>query len=385
MKYRLFFVATALAALFATSRGAAQEEFPFEIFGRYLDPLVAQIGMPGVSAAIVQTDPLHPLAAPIVHRYNVGYADVERKIPAAFDTPYAIGGVTQAMSGVLHGVCIDRFTTTVFDIDKLNMRLFVPSFPFAETSVRQVLAHSSDGRFHYDPQLFAQLTPVVESARCLNKPFRQAIAAEVLDRIPGGMTRSVPGMDLNLPGSDAARALFDDATLRRYQAVLSDLAVPYRIDSKGKATRSEYPSYGLDAASGMVSTVEDLVNFETQLDRRDGVPFSASTLDQMWSNQTFNLTTTNGTNIRLVTPTGLGWFVTSDSGQPVIWTFGHIPDASSALIVKISTRETSASVTKKNLTLIMLANSGGLAKGYDLENANVTSSPFVKVFLRLFI
>jgi CubicO group peptidase (beta-lactamase class C family) len=385
MKYRFFFVVTALAGLLATRPGAAQEEFPFEIFGRYLEPLVAQIGMPGVSAAIVQTDPLHPTAAPIVHKYNVGYADVEKKIPAAFDTPYAIGGVTQAMTGVLHGVCIDRFTTAVFDIDKLNMRLFVPSFPFAETSVRQVLAHSSDGRFHYDPQLFAQLTPVVESSRCLNKPFRQAIAAEVLDRTPGGMLRSVPGMDLNRPGSEAARALFDDARLQRYQSVLDELAVPYRIDSKGRATRSEYPSYGLDAASGMVSTVEDLVNFETQLDRRDGVPFSASTLDQMWSNQAFNLPAGNGTTVRVVMPTGLGWFVTNDSGQPVIWTFGHIPDAASALIVKISTRETSSLLPKKNLTLIMLANSGGLAKGYDLENANVTSSPFVKVFLRLFI
>jgi hypothetical protein len=40
---------------------------------------------------------------------------------------------------------------------------------------------------------------------------------------------------------------------------------------------------------------------------------------------------------------------------------------------------------EKRMTLIMLANSGGLAKGYDLENASVTSSPFVKVFLRLFI
>ena len=40
---------------------------------------------------------------------------------------------------------------------------------------------------------------------------------------------------------------------------------------------------------------------------------------------------------------------------------------------------------RQRLTLILLANSGGLAQGYDLENANVTSSPFVKVFLRLFI
>ena len=34
-------------------------------------------------------------------------------------------------------------------------------------------------------------------------------------------------------------------------------------------------------------------------------------------------------------PTGLGWFVTTESGQRLVWTFGHIPDASSALIVKI--------------------------------------------------
>src|SRR6476619_5743035 len=108
MKYRLFFVLTALAGLLATGRGAAQEEFPYEIFGRYLEPLVQQIGMPGVSAAILQD-------GVVVRKYNVGYADVEKKIPAAFDTPYAIGGVTQAMTGVLHGVCIDRFTTAVFD------------------------------------------------------------------------------------------------------------------------------------------------------------------------------------------------------------------------------------------------------------------------------
>jgi CubicO group peptidase (beta-lactamase class C family) len=374
MKYRLCFVVTACAILLATGRGAAQQEFPFEIFGRYLVPLVQQIGMPGVSAAIIQTDPANPKAKPIIHQYNVGFADVERQIYAAYDTPYAIGGVTQAMTGVLHGACIDRFTG-IFNVDAA-MREFVPSFPFADATVRQVLAHAAERQFHYDAQLFSQLTPVIESPQCFNKPFRQAMAAEVLDRIPGGMLRSVPGMDLNRPEGEAARALFDEATLRRYQSVLNELAVPYRIDSKGRATRSDYPSYGLDAASGMVSTVEDLVNFETQLDRRDGVPFSAFTLDQMWSNQTFDLPVANGGTVRIVTPTGLGWFVTSNSNQPIIWSFGHIADASSALIVKLP---------KEGVTLIMLANSGGLAKNYDLENANVTSSPFVKVFLRLFI
>ena len=82
-------------------------------------------------------------------------------------------------------------------------------------------------------------------------------------------------------------------------------------------------------------------------------------------------------------PTGLGWFVTLESGQRLIWTFGHIQDASSALIVKILPPPTAPA--QRRVTLLMLANSGGLAKGYDFESATVTSSPFVKVFLRLFI
>lgn len=373
MKYRVFIVLLAIAGVLSTGRrGAAQEEFAFEIFGRYLRPLVEQIGMPAVSAAIIQVG-RKPGDLTIKKYYNVGFADVERKIFARSDTPYPIGGVTQAMTGVLHGVCIDRFNG-VFNIDE-RMRVFVPSFPFADTSVRQVLSHSSDGRFHYDPALFAQLTSVIESPQCLNKPFRLAMASEILDRTSGGMQRSVPGMDLNLPESAAARALFDEPTLQRYERVLADLAVPYKIDVHGRATRSEIPAYGLDAANGMVSTVEDLVNFEEQLDARQGIPFSASTIDRMWSNQIFEQPSGNGT-VRVVMPTGLGWFVTRESGQDLVWTFGHIQGAASALIVKMPA---------KRVTLIMLANSDALAKSYDLENANVTASPFVKVFLRLFI
>jgi CubicO group peptidase (beta-lactamase class C family) len=379
MKFRLFVNILAIASVLATSRMGAvqQEEFPFEIFGRYLETLVQQIGMPGVSAAILQN-------GIVARRYNVGYADLEGKIATRSDTPYPIGGVTQAMTGVLAGACIDRYTTNIFDIDKLDMRLFVPSFPFATTSVRQVLSHSTDGRFHYDPQLFAQLTPVLESTRCFNRPFRQSMAVEILDKL--AMRRSVPGLDLTRPESASARALFDEATVQRYTAVLGDVAVPYRIDVKRRATRSEYPSYGLDAASGMVSTVDDLAKLEAQLERvekGDNIPLSVFTLEQMWSNQVFNFQQSNGQTLRVEMPTGLGWFVTNESGQRLVWTFGHIQDAASALIVKMTKKQ--AGQPEVRLTLIMLANSGGLANSYDFENANVTSSPFVKVFLRLFI
>ncbi len=359
MKYRIFCAALAICTLAAPGRrGAAQEQFPFQIFERYLEPLIQQIGMPGLSAAIFQS-------GTVVWKYNYGYADVDRKIPTRFDTPYPVGGITQAMTGVLLGVCIDRFQ---FDIDK-NIRETYPAFPFERTSVRQVASHSTDGRYRYDPSLYSTLTNVLESPACFNQPFRQAAATEVLDRL--AMTRSVPGVDLNRADGNAARALFDEATVKKYQAVLADVAVPYRLDAKGRSFQSEYPSFGLDAANGLVSTVEDLANFERQLDKRDGHPVSVTTLNKMWSNQIFTIN-----NVQIAMPTGLGWFVTTESGVPLVWTFGHIQDAGSALIVKMPS---------KRLTLIMLANSGGLAQGYDLENANVTSSPFVKIFLRLFI
>ena len=374
MKFRLFLIALVIGTLVVPGRQeAAQEQFPYQIFDRYLGPLVQDIGMPGLSAVIVQGG-ADGARGRIVWKGEYGYADLERKIPATIDTPYAVGGVTQALTGVLTGVCIDRYG---FNIDQ-DIRTFAPSFPVRETSVRQVLAHATDGRFRYDPGLYSSLTPVVES--CTKQSYRQATAVEVLERVTPPMRRSVPGLDLARPEGAAALGQFDAATVARYQAVLSEVAVPYRIDANRRASRTQYPSYGLDAAGGLVTTAYDLAQFEIALDDKTvPVPLSFSTLDKMWSNAIFRI---NGVDLAM--PTGLGWFVTTESGQRLVWTFGHIQDASSALIVKIVTPATSSQPAKR-LTLIMLANSGGLAKGYDLENANVTSSPFVKVFLRLFI
>jgi len=376
MRSRFFFAAVALGLFWATGRqGSAQEQFPYQIFERYLEPLAQQIGMPGLSAVIVQDNR-------IAWFKNFGHADVEKKVPTSIDTPYPVGGITQAITGVLMGVCIDRFQ---FPIDQ-DIRSFVPAFPVAETSVRQVLAHATDGRFRYDASLYSSLTAVAESKQCFDQPFRQSLAAEVLDKL--ALTRSIPGLDLGRADGVAARALFDPVTLQRYQSVLADVAIPYRLDARGRSFRSDYPSFGLDASSGLVSTAYDLAQFQIALDRRNGVPLSFSTLDKMWSNAAFTFNRPNLPPTTIVMPTGLGWFVTTESGQRLVWTFGHIPDAGSALIVKMTCPPAvpgASPCTDKRLTLILLANSGGLVQGYDLENANVTSSPFVKVFLRLFI
>jgi CubicO group peptidase (beta-lactamase class C family) len=365
MKFRLFCVVLAVGTLLSGQKGsAAQDQFPFQIFNRYLESLIPQIGMPGLAAIIIQN-------GRIAWQGEYGFADVDRRIPLTVDTPIPIGGMTQAFTGVLVGVCVDRHQL-IIDQD---IRNFAPAFPVGETSVRQVLAHATDGRFRYDPTLYSSLTPVVES--CTRQSYRQAMATEVLNRVTQPMARSVPGLDLARPEGAAALAQFDGTMVDRYQRVLQDVAVPYRIE-RGRPTRSEYPSDGLEASSGLVSTAYDLAQFQSTLDNRlVPIPLSFSTLNQMWSNQIFRIR-----DIDVAMPTGLGWFVTTESGQRVVWTFGHIPNASSALIVRLVSRDDEPS---KRLTLILLANSPGLAQGYDLENANVTSSPFVKVFLRLFI
>lgn len=352
MKLRLFSVIAAIGASILLAPAGSAQELPYQIFERYLEPLAQQIGMPGLSAVIVRN-------SRVEWERGYGYADVENKITARPDTPYPIGGVTQAMTGVLIGICTDRRQLGVDEVDT-GIRRWVPTFP-DDASVRHVLAHASEGRFNYDAARFTALTPVVEA--CTKQPFRVAAAEEILERL--AMTSSVPGLDLGRPEGQAARNLFDAARLARYNSQLARVAVPYRIDRSGHAVKSEYPSYGLDAAGGMVSTARDLASFEAALD--NGVPLSSSTLNQMWTGATFN---------GLTMPTGLGWFVQTSSRERLVWSFGHIPDAASALILKMPS---------KRLTLILLANSGGLAAGYNLEQGNVANSPFVKIFLRLFI
>ncbi|HJU44432.1 MAG TPA: serine hydrolase domain-containing protein [Vicinamibacterales bacterium] len=356
MKTRLFFAVLAIGILVVPGKGVAQN-FPIQIFERYLEPLAQQIGMPGLSALIIRNNNLE-------WSRGYGYADVENKTPATIDTPFPIGGVTQAITGVLTGICVDRFQ---LEVDQ-PMQSFVPAYPHP-ASVRQVLAHASEGRFRYDAAAYAALTAVIE--KCSQRPYRVATVVEILDRL--SMIKSVPGLDLATPDGAPARALFDPSEVQRYQALLREVAVPYRLLRGGGFSRSEYPAYGMDAAGGLVATARDLFYFERELDDRDdNIPLSASTLDKMWSQQVFDL----GNQQTLTTPTGLGWFVQYPSGVKLVWTFGHIPNASSALIVKMP---------HKRLTLILLSNSDALTAGYNFEQGDVMTSPFVKLFLKLFI
>jgi CubicO group peptidase (beta-lactamase class C family) len=343
-------VAIALAGAFALLQQPTNaQNLAFSLFERYVESLRQQAAIPGVSAVIVQD-------GRVAWEHGFGQADVENNLPARPDTPFPISDLTQTFASVLILQCAERGSLVLDD------PLFRWSVP-ANATIRQTLAHATSptgSGFRYDPQNFSLLTMPVDA--CGAESARLRVAQEVFERL--GMADSVPGRDL-LDANSESRPAFSAAQLERYAAVLSRLAVPYRVDKRGKATRSDYPAKRIDASTGLISTARDLARYDSALD--DRVLLHDEALRAMWS----NVSSTGS-----VRPTGLGWFVQNYNGEQLVWHFGNAPDAYSSLILK---------VPGKRLTLILLANSDGLSAPFDLSRGDVTSSLFAVTFLRLFL
>jgi CubicO group peptidase (beta-lactamase class C family) len=177
------------------------------------------------------------------------------------------------------------------------------------------------------------------------------------------MRDSVPGQDLEAPTADLA-ALFDSATLQRYRDVLARLATPYVLQSDGRVRRAEYPPKILNASAGLVSTVRDLARFDGALD--DGVLLTPESRQLAWS----PFISLGGVR----QPYGLGWFVQTSEGVPLVWHYGYWEQFSSLYL----------RLPQKRLTLILLANSGELSARFNLGAGSVTESPFARLFLRMF-
>ena len=178
------------------------------------------------------------------------------------------------------------------------------------------------------------------------------------------MKDSVPGRDAQ-DASIVSQNLFAASVQQRYKDVLDRVAVPYRVDKKGRSSRSDLPLESISASTGVVSTVRDLARFDAALD--SSLLLGEDTLSVAW-------TAAVGRD-RTTLPTGLGWFVQKYNGETVVWHFGLTPNGYSSLMLKIPA---------KRLTLILLANSDGLSSTFDLPSGDVTKSLFAVLFLRLF-
>lgn len=337
-------------ALLTASVSLRGDALLFGLFENYLESLRRQAGIPGLAAALVGENG-------ILWERGFGLQDIERSIPTRPDTPFHLDGLAQVFTSALALRCVEEGR---LDLDD-RVAKFDRGSAEANATVRQLLTHTSMGPgglvFSYSPPRLAPLSTVVPE--CIDDDsFRETIA-NTLDRF--AMRDSVPG-----PDAVSHPDLFDPRTVDRYRGVLARLATPYAVDRKGRPTKSSYAAGGLTASSGLVSTARDLAEFDLAL--RKTVLVTGDTLAAAWRNPI------SATGLPL--PHGLGWFVQGHNRELVVWQFGVTENVSSSLIIKVPGR---------GLTLILLANSDGLAVPLPLAAGDVNASPMGRLFLRLFV
>lgn len=323
------------------------------LFSAYFDALRAQAGIPGMAAAIVgDTD--------IIWDQGFGLQDIGNGITTRADTPFHFDGLTQLLTTTMLLRCMEEGKLRL----DVPLSQYLDAVPEPNATVAQLLTHTSGPpaslSFSYN---VARLEPLkLLMPACFDRSFRQAFKNLLLDRL--AMVDSVPGPDAGLP-SLPPTDLATPAEASRYSGVMARLAAPYAVSAQG-TTGSHYLVATLDAGTGLISTVRDFAKFDLAL--KQGVLLRGDTLTAAWTPPL------GGNGLPL--PHGMGWFVQSYNGEPVVWQFGSDTNASSSLVLTLPAR---------GITLILVANSDGLAKPASLVAGDVTVSPFARVFLGLVV
>ncbi|HEV8209557.1 MAG TPA: serine hydrolase domain-containing protein [Vicinamibacterales bacterium] len=344
-----------LALTIVLSVGAlvhAADDFVLSRFGEYLDALRIQASIPGLAAAIVGP-------ADVTWEGAFGQQDVEHNVVTRIDTPFELDGTTQAFVASIAMRCA---SDGLLSLDE-TVGTFNPASPDAGATIRQLLTHTTAGpkglTFAYRPERLAPLAAAI--ARCTDSTFRKAVA-DRFDQF--GMFTSIPGSEVVTLQAPAEG--FTASALQRYAGALLRLATPYAVDARGRATASSYVASTLTPASGMISTLGDLEQFDLAL--KKGVALRPEWRTLAWTPPTDG----NGQAL----PHAYGWFVQTYNGGPIVWQFGVSDNASSSMII---------SLPQRGVTLILLANSAGLVRPFDLAAGDVTVSPFARLFLSVFV
>jgi CubicO group peptidase (beta-lactamase class C family) len=350
MRRSLFVLVVAASLLFRAPLGA--EDLVYTRFGDYLESLRVQAGIPGMVAAVIGRNDVQ-------WERVFGVADADRNIPTRIDTPMHIDGLTEMFTASLVLRCVEQGKLSLED----RIGRFKPSSPDAALTLRQVLTHTTGApdnpTYQYRPDRLENLPIAVRT--CTQDSYRETLA-NLFDQF--AMVDSVPGPDVVRvvpPAEGVLTSEFD-----RYNRVLNRLAVPYSVDQFRRVTVGQYAATTLTPVAGIISTVQDLEKFDLAL--KNGILIQPETLAEAWR------APVSAAGQRL--PHGMGWFVQSYLGENVYWQFGAGETGSSSLMVTWPTR---------SLTLVIVANSNGLTKPFNLGAGDLQASPFGKLFLNLFI
>ena len=343
-------------AVFQVAQGVLPlptEDQRFDLFGNYLEALRTQASIPGLSAAVVGEND-------IVWERAFGQQDIERSVATRTDTPFHLDGLTQVFTAALVLRCAEEGRVSLDD----RIGQFDPDSPDASATVRQILTHTRGApnnlTFAYRPAALAPLSSVVAS--CTGDSFRTSVG-DLLDRL--AMVDSVPGpdaVDLVPPDDDDIAA----STVARYRGVLKRLATAYSVNRLGRPSSSRSAVTTLTPSGGLISTVRDFSQFDIAL--RKGIILEPDTLTAAWQAPV--------DRAGQALPHGLGWFVQTYKGQKIVWQFGVSENAFSSLVMTVPAR---------GFSVILLANSDGLAKSYALADGDLAASPFGRLLLGTFV
>jgi CubicO group peptidase (beta-lactamase class C family) len=346
----------------------------------------------------------------VVLARGYGYADLENKTLMTENTPFNIASCTKPFAGVLLMKLVEEGK---LDLDAamsevLKDKLFPMRYQGKEIrgykafcdgirdimqdssspltaqilsgfrdyrgdrehiTVRHLLTHTAEDkpgtRYQYNGDVYSLLSLVAEEAS--GKRFDELLVETIVS--PWKMSRTVPSM---------SNEIRDE--------VLADRTKYYRLGETGDFVRADverpvrWPkvfqqvdldmdrSFLINAGAGVVTTVLDLAKFDVALDQNRII--STATKEMMF--------TASRSNTGKILPYALGWFVQDWKGKKLVWHYGYHGYYSS-LILKVPAEE---------LTLILLANSGGASAGFKLgggtDPENVMKSPFAAAFVERF-
>jgi CubicO group peptidase (beta-lactamase class C family) len=319
-----------------------------------LEDLRNLLMIPGMSAAVVKDQKL-------VWAKGFGFADYENKIPATENTPYRIASLTKTFASTLIMQLVEQGKISLDD----PMSKYSSDFKDDSVKVRHIITHTSEGvpgaKYRYNGDRYAYLDAVIEKAT--GKTFRELLTENILAKLK--MPDTVPGQDV-LEQPNKVKDSSDAAALRRYENVLARLAKPYNLYGDSQIILTPYPIKRITTAADFISTVVDLAKYDRAIDRH--LFIKKETQDAAWTSAISN----DGQTL----PYGLGWFTQNYQGVKLVWHNGQWSNFSGLLL----------KVPEKNLTFILLANSGALSTPFGLgSSGDVTKSPFALTFLRMFV
>jgi CubicO group peptidase (beta-lactamase class C family) len=320
-----------------------------------LDSLRRALRMPGLAVVILRD-------TTIVLARGFGFADLERQIPVTPETPFskpisAVVALRLVQDGLLD---LDRPMRryAVFpefcDAARADGGIFFGDYACTDDrlTLRHVLSMTANGeqpgtRFWYNPPSYSWASRPM--AEVTGRSFSELVDSLVFRR--AGM-------------SNAART---NRRLPLPPRIAEALATPYRIDSAGRAVKSDPPPpQGDGAAGGVIASAMDLARFDQALGT--GRLLTPTSRAALWS-------PTRAPSGQVL-PSGLGWFLGAHDGRRLAWHTGLWEGRYSALYLKVL-----GDTPAERVTLILLANSDALQWETRFDEAAIERSPFAMAFL----